>query len=112
MLMAEASARESAWALATRARCCTLAYSGMAMAARMPMMATTIINSMSVKPRWLPSIARFLCQKLIISVFPLAGVGHRSDPSIEFDCSGPEELQVRCQPGFVPACQAPDGFLK
>jgi hypothetical protein len=29
------------------------------MAARIPMMATTIINSMSVKPRWLPSTFRF-----------------------------------------------------
>src|SRR2546425_11826506 len=32
----EASARASAWALAIRARCCTVAYSGMAIAARMP----------------------------------------------------------------------------
>jgi hypothetical protein len=35
----------------------------------MPMMATTIISSMSVKPRWLPSI--FLCQKLNMSCVPL-----------------------------------------
>src|SRR6185369_2756740 len=34
----------------------------MAMAARMPMIATTIISSMRVKPRWL----RRLCQKLSI----------------------------------------------
>src|SRR5262245_29360258 len=62
---AEARVRESAWALATRARDWMLAYSGKAMAVRMPMMATTIINSMSVKPRWSPSI--LLRQKLIIS---------------------------------------------
>src|SRR5262249_18103228 len=36
------------------------------MAARMPMIATTIINSMSVKPRWLPSAQRFLFQNLFI----------------------------------------------
>jgi hypothetical protein len=30
-------------------------------------MATTIISSMSVKPRWLPSIVRFLCQKVSMS---------------------------------------------
>src|SRR5262245_23656282 len=59
MLTADARARASAWALASRARAWTLAYSGMAMAARIPMMATTIINSMSVKPRWLPSTFRF-----------------------------------------------------
>jgi hypothetical protein len=41
------------------------------MAARIPMMATTIINSMSVKPRWLPSIFRLLFQNLFISAFPL-----------------------------------------
>src|SRR5712692_9777575 len=64
MLTAEPRVRESAWALATRARVCTLAYSGMAMAARIPMMATTIISSMSVKPRWLPSAFLFVCQKL------------------------------------------------
>jgi hypothetical protein len=33
------------------------------------MMATTIINSMSVKPRWLPSTFRFRFQNLFI-VFP------------------------------------------
>src|SRR5512144_2615576 len=68
MLTAEARARESAWALARRARAWTLAYNGMAMAARMPMMATTIINSMSVKPRWLPSTLRFqnLCICLLL----------------------------------------------
>src|SRR5215813_11854480 len=36
------------------------------MAARMPMMATTIINSISVKPRWLPRVFLFLCQKPVI----------------------------------------------
>src|SRR6266545_4188244 len=75
MLMAEASARASAWALAMRARCWTLAYSGMAMAARIPMMATTIINSMSVKPRWLPSIFRFRFQNLFISISSLKLLG-------------------------------------
>ena len=70
MLTAEARVRVSACALAMRARVWTLAYSGMAMAARMPMMATTIINSMSVKPRWLPSTFIFLCQKLMIILRP------------------------------------------
>src|SRR4029450_6772937 len=60
---AEASVRASACALAMRARAWMFAYSGIAMAARIPMIATTIISSMSVKPRWLPSIFRFLCQK-------------------------------------------------
>jgi hypothetical protein len=32
-------------------------------------MATTIINSMSVKPRWLPSALRF--QNLVIALFLL-----------------------------------------
>ena len=40
-----------ACALATRARAWMFAYSGKAMAVRIPMMATTIISSMSVKPR-------------------------------------------------------------
>ena len=53
-LTADPMVRASACALATRARVCTLAYSGMAIAARMPMIATTIINSISVKPAWLP----------------------------------------------------------
>src|SRR6266478_9585201 len=66
MLTADARARASAWALARRARAWTLAYSGMAIAARMPMIATTIINSMRVKPRWLPSILRF--QNLFIAI--------------------------------------------
>ena len=70
MLTAEASVRASACALAMRARAWMFAYSGMAMAARIPMMATTIMSSMSVKPRWLPSIFRFLCQKLSISISP------------------------------------------
>src|SRR5919197_216682 len=48
--MAEASVRASACALATRARDWMLAYSGNAIAVRIPMMATTIISSMSVKP--------------------------------------------------------------
>ena len=72
MLTAEASVRASACALAMRARAWMFAYSGMAMAARIPMMATTIISSMSVKPRWLPSIFRFLCQKLSMSFPPLS----------------------------------------
>src|SRR5258706_10628572 len=70
MLKADAGARESAWAWARRGGARMLAYSGIAMAARIPMMATTIISSMSVKPRWLPSIFRFLCQKLSIFYFP------------------------------------------
>src|SRR5205809_7328553 len=37
------------------------------MAARMPMIATTIISSMSVKPRWLPTVQRFLFQNLVIA---------------------------------------------
>src|SRR6266851_1109240 len=64
MLTDEARVRVSACALATRARVWTLAYSGMAMAARMPMMATTIMSSMSVKPCWVPSTFLFLCQTL------------------------------------------------
>src|SRR5205809_7151118 len=56
METAEASARASAWALAIRARCCTLAYSGTAIAARMPMIATTIRSSIRVKPRCPPSV--------------------------------------------------------
>src|SRR5215469_7813908 len=70
MLTAEARVRVSAWALAMRARVWTLAYSGIAMAARMPMMATTIMSSMRVKPRWLPSIFRFLCHRPIIVLSP------------------------------------------
>src|SRR5882672_4870635 len=50
MLTANARARASACALARRARAWTLAYAGMAIAARMPMIATTIINSIRVKP--------------------------------------------------------------
>src|SRR6266436_4779646 len=69
MLTAEASVRRSAWPLATRARVWTLAYIGMAMAARMPMMATTIISSMSVKPRWFPSGVPdvFRCIRMVFS---------------------------------------------
>ena len=44
MLTAEASVRASACALAMRARAWMFAYSGIAMAARIPMMATTIIS--------------------------------------------------------------------
>src|SRR5712691_8376733 len=51
MLTALARVRESARALALRARAWMFAYSGIAMAARMPMIATTIISSMRVKPR-------------------------------------------------------------
>src|SRR5438093_5014000 len=43
------------------------------MAVRMPMMATTIISSMSVKPRWLPCIV--LRQMLNISVSSSFGFG-------------------------------------
>src|SRR4030095_5006043 len=71
MLTAEASVRASACALAIRARAWMFAYSGIAMAARMPMIATTIISSMSVKPRWVPSIFRFRCQKANILFSPL-----------------------------------------
>src|ERR1700730_18048042 len=66
MLTADARARASAWALARRARAWTLAYSGMAIAARMPMIATTIINSMRVKTRSLPSILCFPCQNFVM----------------------------------------------
>src|ERR1700730_5631315 len=66
MLTADARARASAWALARRARAWTLAYSGMAIAARIPMIATTIINSMRVKPRWLPSSLCFPCQNFVM----------------------------------------------
>src|SRR3989442_3279058 len=45
------SERMSAWALAIRDRAVTLAYSGTAIEARTPMIATTIISSISVKPR-------------------------------------------------------------
>src|SRR5262249_45113180 len=40
--------------------------SGMAMAARIPMIATTIISSIRVKPRWLRPITRRFLQKLSI----------------------------------------------
>src|ERR1700737_3819580 len=81
MLTADARARASAWALARRARAWTLAYSGMAIAARMPMIATTIINSMRVKPRWLPSILRF--KNLFIALPPGKLVALR--PSMEVE---------------------------
>ena len=51
MLTADARVRVSACAFAMRARVWTFAYRGIAMAARMPMMATTIMSSMRVKPR-------------------------------------------------------------
>src|SRR5437660_10230335 len=38
------------------------------MAARMPMIATTIISSINVKPRWLPSVMRLFLQNVIIEV--------------------------------------------
>src|SRR5574337_1008491 len=67
MLTAEAGARESAWALAMRARCCTLVYSGMAMAARMPMMAITIIKlderEAALVARHCPSTTQGVCQR-------------------------------------------------
>ena len=34
------------------------------------MMATTIMSSMSVKPRWLPGTFFLLCQNFIIIAFP------------------------------------------
>jgi hypothetical protein len=42
-----------------------LAYSGIAMAARIPMMATTIISSMSVKPPCVLSVLRLELQKVV-----------------------------------------------
>src|SRR2546422_5733508 len=45
----------------------------MAMAARMPMMATTIMSSMSVKPCWVPSAFLFSCQKLTMDADLLCG---------------------------------------
>src|SRR5262245_36891020 len=81
MTTADASVRTSACAFAIRARAWMLAYSGKAMAARIPMMATTIISSMSVKPRWLPS--SFLRQIPIISCPPLVGVSaDRAAPTL------------------------------
>src|SRR5512144_2997696 len=93
MLTADARARASAWALARRARAWTLAYSGIAMAARMPMMATTIINSMSVKPRWLPSIFRF--QNLVIDLPPGSFVALRPIMEVELLLEG-GVVQVQC----------------
>src|SRR5436190_22915726 len=52
----------------------------MAMAARMPMMATTIISSIRVKPRWLPSTFLFLFHMLIISQIPPCKVWGLSTP--------------------------------
>src|SRR6266478_4487060 len=88
MLTADARARASAWALARRARAWTLAYSGMAIAARMPMIATTIINSMRVKPRWLPSILRF--QNLFIAIPPGILVALRPIIEVELLLAGGE----------------------
>src|SRR5262249_12056875 len=45
------SERMSAWALAMRDRAVTLAYSGTAIETRTPIIATTIISSIRVKPR-------------------------------------------------------------
>src|SRR3989442_15875897 len=45
------SERMSAWAFAIRDRAVTLAYSGTAIEARTPIIATTIISSIRVKPR-------------------------------------------------------------
>src|SRR5713226_8532978 len=98
MEMAEPRVLESACALATRARVCTLAYSGIAMAARIPMMATTIISSMSVKPRWLPSAFLFVCQKLNMG-------------SVSFECvcrSEMFEIKLTIMP-FVIARSVPSG---
>src|ERR1700687_996986 len=66
MLTADAGAGASPCAWARRERAWTLAYSGMAIAARMPMIATTIINSMRVKPRGLPSSRCCLIRRLVI----------------------------------------------
>src|SRR2546428_240479 len=52
MLTALARVRASAWALARRARAWMFAYSRMAMAATMPMNATTVISPVQVEPRW------------------------------------------------------------
>src|SRR5580700_3158423 len=94
MLTAEARARASAWALASRARAWTLAKSGMAIAARMPMMATTIINSMSVKPRWLPSTLRF--QNLFIA--SSLGLWWPCGRIKKLNCNlQGERLQAQCQ---------------
>src|SRR5712692_222018 len=71
------------------------------MAARMPMIATTIINSMSVKPRWLPNLQRFLFQKLNICPPPIHVVtssGGISPPraAVQRQCL-PEEEHRLCQ---------------
>src|SRR5438876_4265438 len=47
---------------------------GIAIAARMPMIAMTIISSMRVKPRWLPRSRRFFCQNRIIGTPPVQGM--------------------------------------
>jgi hypothetical protein len=52
----------------------------------MPMMATTIINSMSVKPRWLPSILRF--QNLFIDLPPGSFVALRPIMEVELLLEG------------------------
>src|SRR5881397_1633752 len=67
MLTALARVRASAWPFAMRARAWMFAYNGIAMAARMPMIATTIISSMRVKPRWSAIPRRFLCQNFHIA---------------------------------------------
>src|SRR5712692_3954780 len=89
MLTDEPRVRVSACALATRARVWTLAYSGIAMAARMPMMATTIISSMSVKPCWVLSAFLFSCQKLNMDADLLCGLSraHGSDRKGRSSCS-------------------------
>ncbi len=55
------------------------------MAARMPMMATTIMSSMSVKPRWGPSAFLFSCQKLTMDTTLPCGL---SGPTVWIEKDG------------------------
>src|SRR5215471_10601774 len=64
------------------------------MAVRMPMMATTIINSMSVKPRWLRIL---LCQKLNMSISSSCWLGYFGPPPRPQSASGSSRLQEQCQ---------------
>src|SRR5207249_7403077 len=50
----------------------------MAMAARMPMIATTIISSMRVKPRWPPILSRLLfhCSNICVLLFDHVNFQH------------------------------------
>ena len=62
-----ATDRRSAWIFEVRALVWIEPNIGTAIAARIPMTATTIINSMSVKPCWSPRFARLL-RKLVTRV--------------------------------------------